>query len=53
MSLPEYPHKFTGKLKGKSVVEHQEAFFEIDVEAEDAEVSWFQVRARETQLPLT
>jgi hypothetical protein len=37
----EYPDKFTSELKGKSVVEHQEASFETTVEAEDAEVSWF------------
>ena len=42
----EYPHKFNGKLKGKSVVEHQEAFFEIEVEADDADVSWYQVRKK-------
>jgi titin len=41
LRISEYPHKFTSKLKGKSVVEHQEAAFEIDVEAEDAEVAWF------------
>ena len=36
----EYPHKFTSKLKGQSVVEHDKCEFEIDVEAEDAEVTW-------------
>ena len=38
--LLEYPHKFTCKLKGQSVVEHDKCEFEIDVEAEDAEVTW-------------
>ena len=37
----EYPDKFTSKLKSKSVVEHQEAVFEVNVEAEDAEVDWY------------
>ena len=36
----EYPHKFTSKLKGQSVVEHDKCEFEIDVEAEDADVTW-------------
>ena len=37
----EYPHTFTSKLKGQNVVEHDRCEFEIDVEAEDAEVSWY------------
>ena len=40
--LAAYPHKFVGKLKSKSVVEHQEVSFELEVEAEDAEVAWYQ-----------
>lgn len=40
--VPEHPDKFTSKLKSKSVVEHQEAAFEIDVEVEDADVTWYQ-----------
>ena len=36
----EYPHKFTSKLKGQSVVEHDKCEFEIDVEASDADVTW-------------
>ena len=36
----EYPHKFTSKLKGQNVVEHDQCEFEIDVEASDAEVTW-------------
>ena len=38
--LSEYPHKFTSKLKGQSVIEHDKCEFEIDVEASDAEVTW-------------
>ena len=37
----EYPHTFTSQLKGQSVVEHDRCEFEIDVEADDAEVSWY------------
>ena len=37
----EYPHTFTSQLKGQTVVEHDRAEFEIDVEAEDAEVTWY------------
>jgi hypothetical protein len=37
----EYPHTFTSQLKGQTVVEHDRAEFEIDVEAEDAEVVWY------------
>ena len=37
----EYPHSFTSQLKGQNVVEHDRCEFEIDVEADDAEVSWF------------
>ena len=37
----EYPHSFTSQLKGQSVVEHDRCEFEIDVEAEDAEISWY------------
>ena len=37
----EYPHTFTSKLKGQTVVEHDRAEFEIDVEAADAEVTWY------------
>ena len=39
--MPEYPHTFTSQLKGQNVVEHDRCEFEIDVEADDAEVSWF------------
>ena len=39
--FPEYPHTFTSQLKGQSVVEHDRCEFEIDVEADDAEVSWY------------
>ena len=41
LSLSEYPHKFTSKLKSQSTVEHQKVEFEVTVEAEDADVSWF------------
>ena len=37
----EYPHTFTSKLKGQTVVEHDRAEFEINVEASDAEVTWY------------
>jgi hypothetical protein len=37
----EYPHTFTSQLKGQNVVENDECAFEIDVEAEDAEVTWY------------
>ena len=36
--MEEYPHKFTSKLKGQKVIEHDRCEFEIDVEADDAEV---------------
>ncbi|XP_071750036.1 twitchin isoform X1 [Lepeophtheirus salmonis] len=39
--VEEYPHKFTSKLKSSNVVEGEDATFEIDVEADDADVSWF------------
>lgn len=39
--ISEYPHTFTSKLKGQNVVEHDRCEFEIDVEADDAEVSWY------------
>ena len=38
--MPEYPHTFTSQLKGQNVVEHDRCEFEIDVEADDADVSW-------------
>ena len=38
----EYPHTFTSQLKGQDVQETDEATFEIDCEAEDAEVTWYQ-----------
>jgi hypothetical protein len=37
----EYPHSFTSQLKGQTVVEHDRAEFHIDVEAEDADVTWY------------
>ena len=37
----EYPHTFTSQLKGQTAVEHDRVEFEIDVEAADADVSWF------------
>ncbi|XP_059094392.1 twitchin-like [Tigriopus californicus] len=42
LNIEEYPHKFTSKLKSKNVVEHQEAAFEINCEADDCEVAWYQ-----------
>ena len=39
--ISEYPHTFTSQLKGQTVVEHDRCEFEIDVEADDAEVSWY------------
>ena len=41
LEVEEYPHTFTSHLKGQSVVEHDRCEFEIDVEADDAEVSWY------------
>lgn len=41
LEVEEYPHTFTSQLKGQSVVEHDRCEFEIDVEADDAEVSWY------------
>jgi len=41
LDVEEYPHTFTSKLKGKDVVEHDRCEFEIDVEADDASVSWY------------
>ena len=40
--ITEYPHTFTNKLKGQDCLETDEAAFEIDTEAEDAEVTWYQ-----------
>lgn len=37
----EYPHTFTSELRGQDVVENDLCSFEIDVEAEDAEVTWY------------
>ena len=37
----EYPHTFTSSLKGQDVVENDRCEFEIDVEADDAEVIWY------------
>ena len=42
LEMEEFPHKFSGKLKGQTVVEHDKCEFEIDVEAEDASVIWYQ-----------
>lgn len=39
--VSEYRHTFTSKLKGQNVVEHDRCEFEIDCEADDAEVSWY------------
>ncbi|XP_023324296.1 twitchin isoform X2 [Eurytemora carolleeae] len=41
LQVEEYPHTFTSKLKGQTAVEHDRVEFEIDVEATDAEVTWF------------
>jgi len=41
LDVEEYPHTFTSQLKGQSVVEHDKTEFEINVEADDAEVSWY------------
>ena len=38
----EYPHTFTSELLGQDVVENDNCEFEIDVEAEDADVAWYQ-----------
>ncbi|QQP35500.1 Uncharacterized protein FKW44_023747, partial [Caligus rogercresseyi] len=35
-----FPHKFTSELKGKNVIEDDQAVFQIDVENDDAEVTW-------------
>lgn len=37
----EYPHKFTSELIGQDVVENDQCAFEIEVEAEDAQVEWY------------
>ncbi len=42
LQVEEYPHKFTSQLKGQNVIEKDECTFEIDCEAEDAEVTWYQ-----------
>jgi len=42
VNIEEYPHTFTSQLKGQDVQETDEATFEIDCEAEDAEVTWYQ-----------
>merc|ERR1719381_361772 len=39
--IEELQHKFTGKLKGKKVVEDETAVFELGVEEDDAEVKWY------------
>ena len=36
----EYPHTFTSELLGQDVVENDNCEFEIDVEAEYADVTW-------------
>jgi len=41
LDVEEYPHTFTSQLKGQNVVEHDRCEFEIDCEADDAEVSWY------------
>jgi len=41
LDVEEYPHTFTSKLKGQNVVEHDRCEFEIGVEADDADVSWY------------
>lgn len=41
LQVEEYPHSFTSKLTGQSVVEHDRAEFSIEVEASDAEVIWY------------
>eukprot|EP00096_Caligus_rogercresseyi_P014915 TRINITY_DN737_c0_g1_i1.p2 TRINITY_DN737_c0_g1~~TRINITY_DN737_c0_g1_i1.p2 ORF type:complete len:893 (-),score=284.60 TRINITY_DN737_c0_g1_i1:6951-9629(-) len=40
VSVGEFPHKFTSELKGKNVIEDDQAVFQIDVENDDAEVTW-------------
>ncbi|CAB4056973.1 unnamed protein product [Lepeophtheirus salmonis] len=40
VTIGEFPHKFTSELKGKNVVEDDQAVFQIEVENEDAEVTW-------------
>ena len=37
----EFPHKFASQLKGKDCVEDDHCKFEIEVEEDDAEVTWF------------
>ncbi len=37
----EYPHKFIKKLKNVSTVEHEKVEFEVETEAEDADVTWY------------
>lgn len=39
--VEEYPHTFTSKLKKKNVVEHDAVEYDINTEAEDAEVTWY------------
>merc|ERR1719447_1242807 len=39
--IEELQHKFTGKLKGKKVVEDDTAVFDLGVEEDDAEVKWY------------
>ena len=41
VEIEEFAHKFTGKLKGKKVVEDETAVFELGVEEDDAEVKWY------------
>merc|ERR1711962_1531751 len=41
VQIDEFTHNFTGKLKGKKVVEEETAVFDIGVEEDDAEVKWF------------
>ena len=39
--VEEYPHTFTSKLTDKNAVEKDTVEFEINTEAEDAEVKWY------------
>ncbi|CAB4056799.1 unnamed protein product [Lepeophtheirus salmonis] len=50
--VEEYPHKFTSKLKSSNVVEGEDATFEIDVEADDADVSCIVTDGKKRKLVL-
>ena len=42
LQIIEYPHTFTSNLSSQNAVEKDRCEFEIDVEAEDADVTWYQ-----------